>query len=93
LTHDTMYWSIIGAAFILTGIIAVAIMGRTNKLSAAFFVSLLVCLLITIGGSIWWNGLYEGVQRMFGLFGLWIAFVNIEVLVLFALFIMKKRAG
>jgi len=91
LSNDVIYWLIIGAAFALTAVIALAVMKWTDKFAFAFGISFLANFVIFMIGSFWWNGLYAGVQRMFGLFGFWIAFVNIEVLVFFALFIMKKK--
>ncbi|WP_248924787.1 hypothetical protein [Paenibacillus hamazuiensis] len=93
MSNDMIYWVIIGAGFAATAVLALVVMAKTGRLSVAFAVSLLADAVIFIGGSLWWNGLYTGVQRMFGLFGFWIAFVNIEVIVFFALFIMKKRQG
>lgn len=91
MSNDMIYWLIIGAGFVLAAGIALAVMKRTGKLGPAFGISFLVNCIIFVAGSFWWNGLYMGVQRMFGLFGFWIAFVNIEILVFFALFIIKKK--
>jgi hypothetical protein len=91
-SYDFYYWSIMSAGFILTGVLGVGIMFKTQKMLLSFIVSLLVNLAVFGGGSLWWAGLFEGFSRMFGLFGFGIAFVNIEVLLLFGLFIMRKKA-
>jgi hypothetical protein len=80
------------AAFIITNGLGVGIMLKTQKLLLSFLISLAVNLAIFGGAGIWWASLFEGFNRMFGLFGFGVAFVNIEVLLFFGLFIMKKKS-
>lgn len=91
MSNDMMYWLIIGSAFALTSLLALILMLRTNRLAPAFWISLAANFIIIVYGTLWWNGLYTGVQRMFGIFGFWVAFANIEILVFFVLFSIRKK--
>jgi hypothetical protein len=90
-SYDFYYWLIMSAAFIVTNSLGVGIMWKTQKMLWSFVISFLVNLAIFTAAGIWWASLFVDFARMFGLFGFGIAFVNIEVLLVFALFIMKKK--
>ncbi|TBL81140.1 hypothetical protein [Paenibacillus thalictri] len=91
MSNEMIYWLFIGAAFIVSSVLALVLMVKLDKMAWAFWVSFAVNAVITAAGCFWWDGLYTGVQRLFGIFGYWIAFANIEIILFFALFIMKKR--
>jgi hypothetical protein len=91
MSYDFYYWLIMSAAFILTNVLGIGIMWKTQKMLLSFVSSLVVNLAIFTAAGIWWAGLFVGFPRTFGLFGFGIAMVNIEVLLVFALFIMKKK--
>ncbi|PZE21024.1 hypothetical protein [Paenibacillus xerothermodurans] len=91
MSYDFYYWFIMSSAFVVTNVIGVAIMYKTRRFLLSFLVSLFVNTAIFVAAGVWWAGLFEGFSRMFGLFGYGIAYVNIEVLLVFALFIMKKK--
>ncbi|NOU98025.1 hypothetical protein GC093_33070 [Paenibacillus sp. LMG 31456] len=92
MSYDFYYWFIMSAAFIITNGLGVGLMLKTQKLLLSTLVSFIVNLAIFVVASIWWASLFEGFARMFGLFGFGVAFVNIEVLLFFGLFIMKKKS-
>ncbi|GAA4862058.1 hypothetical protein GCM10023310_46820 [Paenibacillus vulneris] len=92
MSYDNIYWLIISAAFVFPLLIGILIMLKTKRMLVSFLISLAVNLAITVPSCMWWSSLFEGFSRMFGLFGFGVAFVNTEVLVLFALFIMRKKA-
>jgi hypothetical protein len=92
LSYDFYYWLIMSAAFIAVNVVGVGLMWRTQKMLLSFAVSLIVNLIIFVAAGLWWASLFVGFPRTFGLFGYGIAFVNIEVLLLFALFIMRKKS-
>lgn len=92
MSYDFIYWSIMGAAFVISNVLGVGLMLKSHKLLLSFLVSLIVDLAIFLAAGMWWADLFEGFSRMFGLFGFGIAFVNIEILLLFTLFVMKKKA-
>ncbi|WP_282936800.1 hypothetical protein [Paenibacillus sp. RC67] len=91
LSYDNIYWLILSAAFVFPLVIGILIMVKTKKMLVSFLVSLVVNLAITVPACIWWASLFEGFSRMFGLFGFGVTFGNTEVLLLFALFIMRKK--
>jgi uncharacterized protein YacL len=91
MSYDYYYWLIMSVAFIVTNAVGVAIMYKTRRMLPSFLVSLAVNTVIFVAAGIWWASLFVGFSRMFGLFGFGIAYVNIEVLLVFALFIMKKK--
>ncbi|TDF95785.1 hypothetical protein [Paenibacillus piri] len=91
MSYDFYYWFIMSAAFIITNAVGAALMLKTQRLLLSFLVSLAVNLAIFVPASIWWAGMFEGFSQMFGLFGYGIAFVNIEVLLVFGLFILRKK--
>jgi hypothetical protein len=91
LSYDFYYWLIMGIAFVVTNALGVGLMWKTQKLLLSFTVSFVIDLIIFAAASFWWASLFTGFSRTFGLVGYVIAFVNIEVLLLFALFIMKKK--
>lgn len=93
MSYDLIYWSIMGAGFVIANVVGVGLMLKSHKLLISFLVSFIVNLAIFVVAGIWWAGLFEGFSRMFGLFGFGIAFVNIEVLLLFTLFVMKKKSA
>jgi hypothetical protein len=90
-SYDFYYWLIMSIAFIVTNAVGVAIMYKTRRMLLSFLVSLMVNTIIFVAAGIWWAGLFVGFSRMFGLFGFGIAYVNIEVLLVFALYIMRKK--
>ncbi|OXM84381.1 hypothetical protein [Paenibacillus rigui] len=92
MSYDFIYWFIMGAAFVISNVLGVGLMLKFHKLLLSFLVSFIVNLAIFLTAGIWWAGLFEGFSRMFGLFGFGIAFVNIEVLLFFTLFVMKKKS-
>jgi uncharacterized protein YacL len=92
-SYDFYYWLIMSVAFAVTNALGVGMMYRTRKLLLSFLVSLAVNTVIFVSAGIWWAGLFIGFSRMFGLFGFGIAYVNIEILLVFALFIMKKKSN
>jgi len=91
LSYDTYYWLIMSVSFILTPVAGVLIMKKTEKLLVSFLISLAANVAVLAPASIWWASLFEGFSLVFGLVGYGIAFVNTQVLVFFALFIMRKR--
>jgi hypothetical protein len=93
LSYDLYYWLIMGAAFVVTNVLGIGLMWKTQKVLVSFGISLVVGLIIFVAASLWWASLFTGFSRSFGLVGFVIAFVNIEVLLLFALFIMKRKAN
>ncbi|MCS7462210.1 hypothetical protein N0M98_18890 [Paenibacillus doosanensis] len=93
MSYDFYYWSIMSAAFIATNLVGVLLMLKTKKMLLSFLVSLFVDLAIFVPACLWWASLFEGFSLMFGLFGYGIAFVNTEILLAFALFVMKKKAA
>ncbi|NHN31369.1 hypothetical protein [Paenibacillus agricola] len=92
MSYDFYYWLIMGVAFVVTNALGVGLMWRTQKLFLSFGASSALDLLIFAAAAFWWASLFTGFARTFGLVGFVIAFVNIEVLLLFALFIMKKKS-
>ncbi|TVY00284.1 hypothetical protein [Paenibacillus cremeus] len=97
MTYDTIYWLILGAAFVLTGVVGVWVMLRTGKLLPSFIAGTLVNLLIIGAGWWWWAHVFAGSEqdfsRRFGLFGFGVCFVNDEVLLFFAQLIMKRKVS
>jgi hypothetical protein len=93
LSYDFYYWLIMSIAFVVTNALGVGMMWKTQKLLLSFAVSLLVDMIIFGVAGVWWASLFEGFSRTFGLAGYAVAFVNIEVLLFFALFVMKKKAA
>ncbi|ULL14547.1 hypothetical protein DVH26_08855 [Paenibacillus sp. H1-7] len=91
MSYDTYYWLIMSVAFILTHVVGVLLMLKTQKLLLSFLASLAANLAVLIPASLWWASMFEGFALVFGLSGYGIAFVNTEVLVFFAIFIMKKK--
>ncbi len=97
MTYDTIYWLMLGAGFVFTGLVGVLLMWKTEKLLLSFLAGTAVNVLLTGGAVWWWSSVFAGAEqqfsRMFGLFGLGISFVNNEVLLFFAQLIMKKKIG
>ena len=93
MSYDFYYWLIMSAAFVVTNAVGVGIMYQTRRLLLSFLVSLAVNTAVFLTAGIWWAGLFEGFPKMFGLFGYGIAYINIEILLLFALFIMKQKSN
>lgn len=97
MTYDTLYWLILGSGFILTGIVGVLCMLRTEKLLLSFLAGTAVNIAVTGAGVWWWSSVFSGAEqqfsRMFGLFGLGVSFVNNIVLLFFAQLIMKRKIG
>ncbi|MCZ8511993.1 hypothetical protein O9H85_06050 [Paenibacillus filicis] len=97
MTYDTIYWLILGASFVLTGIVGVLAMKKTGKLLISFTAGSLVNLLVIGAGWTWWSGVFAGSEmsfsRLFGLFGFGVCWVNNEVLLIFAQLIMKRKVS
>ncbi|MGG1600395.1 hypothetical protein [Paenibacillus naphthalenovorans] len=97
MTYDSIYWLILGAGCILTGLVGIGSMIKTGKLLWSFLAGTAVNMIITFPSCWWWASVFAGpdhhFSRMFGLFGLLISFVNNEVLLFFAQFVMKKKTG
>ncbi|SFL24592.1 hypothetical protein SAMN03159341_104230 [Paenibacillus sp. 1_12] len=92
MSYDFYYWLIMGVGFIIPNLVGVGLMWKTQKLLMSSLVSLVINLIIFVPASLWWAALFVGFPRTFGLAGYGIAFVNIEVLLLFALIIMRKKS-
>ncbi|MFB6365439.1 hypothetical protein ACFCP7_15380 [Paenibacillus elgii] len=97
MTYDAIYWLMLGAGFVLTGLVGVLMMWKTEKLLLSFLAGTAVNVLLTAGALWWWSSAFAGSEqqfsRMFGLFGLGVSFANNEVLLFFTQLIMKKKIG
>lgn len=95
MTYDTIYWIVLGAGFVLTGAAGVLMMVRTRKLGLSYAAGSAVNVLVHVVFGIWWGSIFAAPEQqfslMFGLFGLGIAFVNNQVLLLFGLFTLRQR--
>ncbi|WP_159881413.1 hypothetical protein [Paenibacillus puerhi] len=97
MTYDTIFWLLLGVGFVMTGIVGIWPMWKTEKLGMSFLAGSVVNTLIA-GGSIWWwasvfNGEGQEFSKMFGIFGYGVSYVNNEVLLFFALLGMKRKIG
>ncbi|MED4601143.1 hypothetical protein P9314_10555 [Paenibacillus validus] len=97
LTYDTIFWVVIGAGFVLTGLVGILLMWKTGLLLLSFLAGSAVNIAITASAVWWWASVFPGTEqhfaRMFGIFGLGVSFVNNEVLLFFAQLAMKKKIG
>ncbi|UUZ80067.1 hypothetical protein LJK88_34520 [Paenibacillus sp. P26] len=97
MTYDTIYWLILGAAFVMTGLAGIPIMLKTEKILPSLLSGSAANLIITGAACWWWSTVFSGslqtFSRQFGLFGLGVCFVNNEVLLFFALLIMKRKVS
>ncbi|MFC6230569.1 hypothetical protein ACFQI7_22360 [Paenibacillus allorhizosphaerae] len=97
MTYDTIYWMVLGASFVLTGIVGVLVMLKTEKLLLSFIAGSLINILIIGAAWWWWSTMFAGNEqqfsRQFGLFGFGVCFVNNEVLLFFAQLIMKRKVA
>jgi hypothetical protein len=95
LTYDTIYWLIMGASFVLTGVAGIWAMYKTGKLGLSFLIGSFFNIVILVGACIWWARVFAAPEQqfslMFGIFGFGIALVNNEVLLFFAQWMMKRR--
>ena len=93
LSVDMLYWSFMGVAFIVTGIVGITIMLLTQKIGRAFWWSLAVNALIFIAASVWYYQISDAPFRhtLGRLLFYVIAFINIEVLIGFALLTLRKN--
>ncbi len=92
-----MFWVLLGAGFVLTGLVGVLVMWRTEHVLISFAAGTLVNTLIAVGSIWWWSSVFPGEEhhfnRMFGIFGYVVSAVNNAVLLLFAQLAMKKKIG
>ncbi|MBU7318085.1 hypothetical protein [Paenibacillus oleatilyticus] len=97
MTYDAIYWLMLGAGFVVTGLVGILMMWKTEKLLLSFLAGTAVNIVLTAGAVWWWSSAFAGSEqqfsRMFGLFGLGVSFANNEVLLFFAQLIMKKKIG
>lgn len=97
LTYDTIFWVVIGAAFVFTGLAGIFLMWRTGHLLLSFLAGLAANIAITAPAVWWWASVFPGAEqhfaRMFGIFGLLVSFANNLVLLFFAQLAMKKKIG
>lgn len=81
----------------MTGLVGMGFMIKTKKLLLSFLAGTAINVIITVAACWWWISVFAGPEhhfsRMFGLFGLIISFVNNEVLLFFAQFIMRRKTG
>lgn len=54
LTYDTIYWLIMGASFVLTGVAGIWAMYKTGKLGLSFLIGSFFNIVILVGACIWW---------------------------------------
>ncbi len=87
MTYDTIFWVVIGAGFVLTGLVGILLMWKTGLLLLSFLAGSAVNIAITASAVWWWASVFPGTEqhfaRMFGIFGLGVSFVNNEVLLFF----------
>jgi hypothetical protein len=92
MTLEVWYWVILGVICIVPFVLGLYVMKRTQKISVSMVLSSAAGAIITSLASIWWvNGNDEPFTIRLGIGFYVISYVNIMVLVLFALLSIRKN--
>jgi len=93
LSADLLYWVFMGISYVAAGGTALAVMLATRRFARAFFYSLAVNAVIHAIASVWWFNVSDTPLRftLGRLLFYFIDFVNVQVLITFALISIKKQ--